>query len=312
MIDEPFLQARTEALYYYLRFQLPEVRLDLPRYRQHLYRTYTRNRTTAKQAARSWSEYLDHLYGVDWYVCCGCLERQRAAWQVLFATRTGRSDRLLIDALRAHAARFYPGNEHDQESCVSEFWSLLLVPPQDDSLPVLERYDGQRPLAPWLVTVFRNWLISRLNHTRHSFSYDDELTVPPGSEAPAIRDRWSEVFTAAAHDWLAGLDDRQILLLGLLWRYRLDQRSAAKLIGIHEGNISKRLTKINDQLRSQVGAAMRAEGWEGEDSELGEYILREMAAVLLDAPRLSAAYLGQLLAREGKSLPPLPTSAEVY
>lgn len=311
MSDQSFPQARTDALYYYLRFQLPSVTLDLPSYRQHLHRTYARNRTAAEQAARSWSEYLDHLYGIDWYVCCGCLERQRAAWQALFATRTGRSDRLLIDALRAHAARLQPGNEYDQESSVSEFWSLLLVPERPGSLPFLERYDGQRPLAPWLVTVYRNWLTSRVSRSRSNFSYDDELTTPPTADHPPIRDRWLEVFTTAAHDWLAGLDDRQVLLLGLLWRYRLDQRSAAKLIGIHEGNISKRLTKINDLLRSQVGAAMRAEGWEGEDSELGEYILREMAAVLLDSPRLSAAHLGQLLAREGKTAPPLPSSVEV-
>ena len=24
--------------------------------------------------------YLETLYAVDWYLCCGCLERQSAAW----------------------------------------------------------------------------------------------------------------------------------------------------------------------------------------------------------------------------------------
>ncbi len=35
-------------------------------------------------------------------------------------------------------------------------------PESEDSLPVLARYDGQRPLAPWLIRVFQNWHLSKL------------------------------------------------------------------------------------------------------------------------------------------------------
>ena len=47
---------------------------------------------------------------------------------MLFNARTGRSDCLLVDALRARAVRLYPRDEEKQDTAVTEFWSNLIAP----------------------------------------------------------------------------------------------------------------------------------------------------------------------------------------
>ena len=59
------------------------------------------------------------------------------AWDRLFAARAGRTDCLLVDALRARAVRLYPRDEERQDSAVTEFWSHLLVSETPGSVPVL-------------------------------------------------------------------------------------------------------------------------------------------------------------------------------
>src|SRR5207237_2115535 len=108
--------------------------------------------------------YLDHLHVLDWFVACACLDGRTPSWEQLFALRAGRSDCLLVDALRARAVRLYPRDEERQESAVTEFWSHLLVEETPGSVPILARYDGERPLVPWLIRVFQNWHISQIRN----------------------------------------------------------------------------------------------------------------------------------------------------
>src|SRR5262245_54935216 len=104
-------------LYHFCRLQLPAVRLPHGVFQKHLQRTFALFRVKVPEA--TWAVYLDEIYAVDWYLCCGCLEGQERAWERLFASRTGRTDCLLIDALRARAVRLYPRDEEKQESAVS-------------------------------------------------------------------------------------------------------------------------------------------------------------------------------------------------
>ena len=76
--------------------------------------------------------------------------------------RSSRADCLLVDALRARAVRLYPRNQERQDSAVAEFWGYLLAGEKAGSLPILARYDGERPLVPWLIRVFQNKHISEL------------------------------------------------------------------------------------------------------------------------------------------------------
>ena len=147
------------------------------------------------------------------------------------------------------AVRLYPRNEERQETAVTEFWSNLIVPESENSLPVLARYDGHRPLAPWLIRIFQNWHLSKLRSSSGITALPDEDVAVP-MEPVATNDpvgRWHELFVQAARDWLGAIDDEERLLLGLRWRYRLSQREAARLFGLNEGTLTRRTDKLRER-----------------------------------------------------------------
>jgi RNA polymerase sigma factor (sigma-70 family) len=287
------------VLFHFCRLQLPAIRLPDADFRRHLDRTF--RLFAPKAPGATWTSYLEGLYATDWVVCVGCLGGQRAAWDALFAARTGRSDCLLVDALRARAARLYPRDDEKQDTAVTEFWGNLITT-DGDSPPVLARYDGQRPLAPWLIRVFQNWHLSQLRRNSGVVALpDDEIALPMESARPAASARWHEAFISAARDWLDTATDDERLLLGLRWRYRMSQRDVANLLGLHEGSISRRNDKLRDRALEQIGARLVADGYAGDDIE--GFILSELGSLLTDDPRLSADQLARLLAAKGKALP---------
>jgi DNA-directed RNA polymerase specialized sigma24 family protein len=164
---------------------------------------------------------------------------------------------------------------------------------------VLARYDGLRPLVPWLIRVFQNWHVSQLRRRSgiQALPEDDvALPLPTGGDA-----RWHEAFCQAARDWVGELKDTELLILGLRLRYRLSQREVATLLGMHEGTVSRRTDNLREQCLEHIGQRLLEQGWTGDD--LSDYVRTEMQGVLLDDPRLSVDHLAHLLARQGKSLP---------
>lgn len=300
------LGLRAELLFAFCRMQLPSVVLPVDACRRHLERTFELYREKVDPQARL-ASYLDHLYPVDWFLASACLSGNGRAWEALFAARAGRSDCLLLDALRARAIRLYPRDEEKQDSAVTEFWTMLVVSDSPGRLAILARYDGQRPLVPWLIRVFQNWHISQLRKGvgAQMLPEDDLALPPPTSDGDP---RWRDAFARAARDWLDSLDDSAILLLGLRLRHRLSQREAAGLLQLHEGTLSRRTDQIRDGCLSFLQQRLSAEGWTGDD--LSELIRGEMHSVLLDDPRLSIDHLAALLNAQGLPLP--PRSADAY
>jgi hypothetical protein len=295
-------RARVTVIFNYIRLQLRGLRLTEGTIQRHLERSFGLFLPKSPGPV-SWADYLRGLYTADWAVCVGCLESQAAAWELLFNARAGRSDSLLVDALRARAVRLYPRDEERQDTAVTEFWSNLIAPETDEATPVLARYDGRRPLVPWLIRVFQNWHLSKLRQNAGVSSLPDEDLAVPLETNPSSLDstgRWQKIFVEATREWLAGIDDEDRLLLGLRWRYRLSQREAAKVFGLNEGTLTRRTDKLRDNALKQIGAALQAEGWTGDD--LREFVLTELGAVLTDDPLLSADNLARILAAKGKKL----------
>ena len=129
---------------------------------------------------------------------------------------------------------------------------------------------------------------------------DDDLAVPVPN-ATAEDTRWHELFTDAAREWLDTLDDDDRILLGLRWRYKMSQREAATIVGVHEGTLTRRTDKLRDKALESIGKKLIDAGWTGDDLEA--LILTELGGVLTDDPRLSAAALGKLLGLKGKKVP---------
>ncbi len=290
-------------LYHFCRLRLPSIPLPQEAFARHLSRGFDLSKAKHEREGKpiAWATFLDNLYTLDCFLAWSCLEGQPKAWEALFAARASRTDSLLVDALRIRAVRLFPRDSERQDEAVAEFWGFLLAGERDGSLPILARYDGQRPLIPWLIRIFQNKHLSELRHVRTQTLPDDDLD---GSEIafPSHADsRWHEEFRSAAHDWLSDLSENEILILGLRLRYRLSQREVATLLGIHEGNISRQTNKLRDRCLTHIGDQLVSQGWTGED--LTEYVLKEMDSLLLDEPRLAADRLAGLFARRGKTLP---------
>jgi hypothetical protein len=195
--------------------------------------------------------------------------------------------------------RLYPRDEERQDSAVADFWGHLLVSETPGSVPVLARYDGQRPLLPWLIRVFQNWHISQLRQRGGVQPLPEEdVALPLPAEADG---RWHEAFCLAARDSFKELTDNEILILGLRLRYRLSQREVAHLLGVHEGTISRQTAHLRDRCLDAISQRLVAQGWTGDD--LSGFVLNEMGNLLMDEPRLSADQLARTLAARGKMLP---------
>lgn len=297
----PANQAAPHALlYHFCRMQLPAVNLSPAVLDRHLHRTFELYRTKTGAFA-SWSAYLENLYPLDWFVASACLEGEGHAWEYLFAARASRADCLLVDALRARAVRLYPRDQERQESALAEFWSHLLVSDRSGSLPVLARYDGQRPLVPWLIRVFQNWHVSMLRNKGHVQPLpQDDLAMPLPEEGNG-HGHWHEEFRLAARECVGELNENEMLILGLRVRYRLSQREVATLLGVHEGTVSRQTSHLRDRWLERIGRRLMEQGWTRDD--LSAFVLSEMGSLLLDEPRLGADRLAGLLAARGKSLP---------
>lgn len=291
---------RLNLLYHFCRMQLPAVALPRDVFAAHLERAYELYSRKLPEPT-TWPSFLETFYPLDFTVAIGCLEGLEHAWEILFASRTGRTDMLLVDALRARASRLYPRNEERQETAVNEFWSGLIVSEREGSLPVLARYDGQRPLTPWLIRVFQNLHLSHLRQQSGVQSLPDDDIALPLPSAARHDYRWHDLFNHIARDWLSSLEEDDLLLLGLRWRYRMSQREAAHFIGVHEGTLTRRTDKLRDRALEMIGQRLVAEGWVGDDLE--HFLLTELGALLTDDPRLSADQLANLLRSRGKSAP---------
>jgi RNA polymerase sigma factor (sigma-70 family) len=289
-------------LYHFCRLQLPSVALSPEKCAYHLQRTfqlYQSKNGTNPPGAGGWETYLENFYPLDWFVASACLEGNSRAWEYLFSARAGRADCLLMDALRARAVRLYPRDEERQDSAVNEFWGHLYAAEVPGTLPVLARYDGRRPLVPWLIRVFQNWHISQLRRRSGVQALPEDDVATP---LPATADgRWHEAFCQAAREILVEVNDTELLILGLRLRYRMSQREVAQLLEIHEGTVSRKTDHVRDRFLEHIGRRLQDQGWTGDD--LSDYVRTEMSGLLLDEPRLSADHLAHLLGSRGKQLP---------
>jgi RNA polymerase sigma factor (sigma-70 family) len=303
---EPMAEAgpnRTHVtlLYHFCRLRLPDVALPPAAFTKHLQRAFNLYRTKLSRDGRAtaWPQFLESLHALDWFLSCACLEGQAKAWEALFNARASRTESLLVDALRSRAVRLFPRDAERQEEAVAEFWGFLLAGQREGSLPILARYDGQRPLVPWLIRVFQNKHLSQLRQDQHLQALaDDELAERDLQPPDQGEERWHREFRESAREWFTELPDQDVLLLGLRLRYRLSQREVANLLGIHEGNVSRHTARLRDRCLERIGHDLRQLGWTGDD--LSGFVLKEMDSVLLDEPRLAADRLAAILAGRRK------------
>src|SRR5262249_15018647 len=145
---------------------------------ERVYKAYLSRSEEGREA--TWVRFVENLHPLDWFLACACVEGVQAAWEALFNARASRTESLLVDALRHRAVRLFPRAPERQEEAVADFWGYLLAGEREGSVPILARYDGQRPLVPWLIRVFQNKHLSDMRKHKGE--------VPLGEEEIGERD----------------------------------------------------------------------------------------------------------------------------
>src|SRR5262245_759331 len=196
-------KVQATLLYHFCRLRLSGVPLPRPAFERHLARAHE---LAQRKGPLSWESFLENLHALDWFLACACLERQKEGWEALFSARATRTDALLVDALRARAVRLFPRDPERQEEAVTEFWGYLLAGQREGSPAILARYDGQRPLVPWLIRVFQNKHLSDMRSQKGLVPLPEDGFADLDLEMPTDSDaRWHEQFREAAREWFSGL-----------------------------------------------------------------------------------------------------------
>jgi len=244
------------------------------------------------------SKFIDELQADDLCLIVACERGDEKAWSELVERFT--------PAVRS-AARSASSNEDAAEDLAQSIWAELYgLRTRSDGRPAskLAYYSGRGSLAGWLravvaqlaVDVFRKQ--SKLVQTEEDADLDrlaHEVHVGDGQPALAgmqnpeesMSNRFARTeMQQALSRSVQELNAEDRLLVKLYYFDNLRLREAGAVLGVHEATASRRLTRIQTDLRKRVSEILVAErGWtkaeaERSFSEVGQQLDTDVEALL--------------------------------
>ena len=210
--------------------------------------------------------FVKALHGKDLYLATACSqsvpgtpvrkpavppEQASAAWKVLETTYKG----LIYDLVR-----FFCRTSFTAQDLADSVLADLFLPDRSGHSRIAS-YDGRSSLGTWLRVVICNRSINVQRCSACSKSTDLKHEVPDG---PAVANIELTVraqrYGTAMEDSL-GLACRELTpreRLMLLWRYQdgLQLGQIARLLGIHQSNVTRQLERLQGKLRDDVMAIL--------------------------------------------------------
>src|SRR6185312_3545656 len=212
-------------------------------------------------------EFVKGLHGPDLYLATSCAQNcpgtsdgnlqaaasdnSSVAWKTLEKTYKG----FICDLVRF----FYSTTFAAQDLADSILADLFL--PDRSGTSRIASYDGRSSLSTWLRVIVCNRSINAQRCSANAKSTDIQAEMP---DEPALESIEATLrarrYRAALEDSLAcacrKLTPRERLVL--LWRYEdgLQLGQIAKLLGIHQSNVTRQLERMQSKLRDDVIAAL--------------------------------------------------------
>ena len=133
----------------------------------------------------------------------------------------------------------------------------------------LASYSGRGSLEGWLRTVLAQEYVNRYRRTKRLVSLEEEsedgiqFSAPEPEPEPPADNRLAQ----ATDEVLASLSAEERMLLSA---YYLDGRTLAdiaRMLGVHESTISRKLDKLAKSLRKQIVAALTRQGMSRRQAE---------------------------------------------
>src|SRR5271170_5656264 len=191
-----------------------------------------------------------------------CAAGNNSAWE-LFLTRY--REKLYQSALRI--AREDSAARDLADSLYAELYGTTMR--GQERISKLASFTGRGSLEGWLRTVLAQEFVNRYRRTRRLVSLDEEneegiqFGAPETEPVPAADSRLESATDAA----LAALASEDRLVLAA---YYLDGRTlaeVARMLGVHESTISRRVDKLAKSLRKKILAAMMQQGMARRQAE---------------------------------------------
>ncbi|HWG39044.1 MAG TPA: sigma-70 family RNA polymerase sigma factor [Candidatus Acidoferrales bacterium] len=212
-------------------------------------------------------EFVKGLHGPDLYLATSCAQNcpgtsdgnlqaaasdnSSVAWKTLEKTYKG----FICDLVR-----FFYSTTFAAQDLADSILADLFLPDRSGSSRIAS-YDGKSSLSTWLRVVVCNRAINAKRCSAVVKNTDIQADIPDG---PALQNIELTVrakrYGKALGDSLAtacrGLTPRERLIL--LWRYEdgLQLGQIARLLGIHQSNVTRQLERMQHKLRDEVVAVL--------------------------------------------------------
>lgn len=208
-------------------------------------------------------DFVRTLHGCDLYLATACArcspgmmngdvemadpEQASSAWRVLEKTYKG----FICDLVRF----FYSTSFAAQDLADSILADLFL--PDRSGYSRIASYDGRSSLSTWLRVVVCNRAINARRCSATVKNTDIQAEIPDGPalesiELTVMARRYGDVLGDSLRSACSGLTPRERLIL--LWRYEdgLQLGQIARLLGIHQSNVTRQLERMQGKLRDEV------------------------------------------------------------
>lgn len=192
----------------------------------------------------------------------GCVAGNDTAWEI-FLTRF--REKLYLSALRI--AREDSAARELADTLYADLWGTNVR--DGERVSKLASYTGRGSLEGWLRTVLAQEYVNRYRRTKRLVSLDEESEEgiqfrAPDPEPIPVAD---QPLSQATDEALAALSSEDRLILGA---YYLDGRTLAdiaRMLGVHESTISRKLDKLAKSLRKQILASLVRRGMSRRQAE---------------------------------------------
>src|ERR1700734_1895013 len=234
-----------------------------------------------------------------------CADGNDSAWQIFLnryreklyqaALRVAREDLAARDLADSLYAELYGTRTRDGER-VSK----------------LASFTGRGSLEGWLRTVLAQEFVNRYRRTKRLVSLDEELeggaqfSAPQTEPATAVDPRL-ETCTDAA---LAALSSEDRFVLAAYYLDRRPLAQVARMLGVHESTISRKVDKLAKTLRKKILAGLMRQGMGRSEAEQAlEVDVRDLQLNIRGS--LAQESLQGTFSADGESLPLPPTNSKV-
>lgn len=269
------------------RVRFGELGLGLPTYTQRIYAIVQKHLGTSP-LDKTALDFAKTLHGPDLYLATACAQHSvgmnhsagdptadtSIAWKTLEKTYKG----FICDLVR-----FFYSTSFAAQDLADSILAELFLPDRSGSSRIAS-YDGRSSLSTWLRVVVCNRAINARRCSSAVKSTEIQSEIP---DEPAFQNieltlrakRYSEVLGDALEVACRRLTPRERLIL--LWRYEdgLQLGQIARLLGIHQSNVTRQLERMQGKLRDEVMSIL------AEKHGLSRPAIKECIQDIVENPR---------------------------